>query len=643
MQPIEFIKGVFNKNKDNKEYSTDTGLFNKIVKKIGYAFKGLGGRDSFDAPQFDLAEIEEAYNTDSYIRQALDKYIELMFKQGWKITYKNKYIKKYLSRRFTMLSDAMGQPISHFFKEISDDLVKYSNVFIAKKRADAEKHPSMPGMKLRALGNKKPVISFTRLAPQTMYIKTDEHGTIEKYKQRLNGKEVEFAPEDIIHIAYKKPAGRFFGVPFTLPVLDDVRLLRKLEDNVSKLMHRHLYPLFVYQVGLEEAGKEADDAEIEDLMQRIETMPIDGGLVVPERHNVDLLTVDEDIGAEKFLEYFTKRVFTGLGVSETLMGRASTANRNTAENQSSEMRDKVKAIQTVLANYINQMIIRPLLMEAGFDPILNPEHHAEFEFNEIDIDLLIKQENHSIYKFEHNATTHDEMRQELGRETLDDEERKDLNGYLFNNVDINDTPDEGRNNYSEEGAGRKSLFIYNNKIDNLTVELKNEAITHINLFLNNAKTKRAAKEDLLKLTEMYLDKVKHYIALNYKYAFNKGVKKHIDEDVEPINFEQHAEENLKHVTEKATEAIPNIVESDDPTPAKLKAYVELTEKRLYNYSHKSIYKMYNIGQFKAHNKDGEKPVGYKTNNGFININSSTDLPDYPIILNELEEGGRAEE
>jgi lysophospholipase L1-like esterase len=64
--------------------------------------------------------------------------------------------------------------------------------------------------------------------------------------------------------------------------------------------------------------------------------------------------------------------------------------------------------------FFNSFIIKELLMEGGYDPVLNPDQVVEFKFNDNDVDVMIKKEVHAIYKYEHNAITEDEMREELG-------------------------------------------------------------------------------------------------------------------------------------------------------------------------------------------------------------------------------------
>lgn len=463
------------------EASDKENPFLRKIKKLGYAvFDSVRREDQFFAAPFQFEEINQAYSNDSYVRQGLDKYIELMFKAGWEVVCKRQPVKEYMNKRFTMLADAMGMPIKQFFRYVAEDLVKYSNVFLVKKRVAPDKMSQTKGVSIQGLDGKKPVGAYFRLPPSTMEVKVDENGTIKKYRQKTSENEVEFNPEEIIHIKYKKPPGKFFGVPFMVAVIDDVKLLRQLEENVSKLVYRHLYPLFVYQVGLAEEGYESEKGEVQETQEKINEMPVDGGIVLPERHKIELLSAQSNINAEEYLDYFQKRVFTGLGVSETLMGRASTSNRSTAENQSAEMRDKAKALQVVMQDFINHFIIRELLMEGGFDPVLNTKDKAEFVFNEIDTDLKIKRENHAIYQFEHNAVTHEEMRQMLGRDPVEDESR--LWGNMFDTTASEADTNNRSNPQNQHSAERilKREALLRQKIANNYSELRVALIEEFN-------------------------------------------------------------------------------------------------------------------------------------------------------------------
>jgi hypothetical protein len=120
------------------------------------------------------------------------------------------------------------------------------------------------------------------------------------------------------------------------------------------------------------------------------------------------------------------RVFTGFGIPEILWGRGSTSNKATGDDMTAEMGDRIRALHKTFEAFFNAFIIKELLMEGGYDPVLNPDQNVEFKFNDNDVDIEIKKQVHSIYKYEHNAITEDEMRLEIGMEPIPDGDREKL-------------------------------------------------------------------------------------------------------------------------------------------------------------------------------------------------------------------------
>ncbi len=411
-----------------KEASASTKKNSNLIKKVGLAFVRGGTSRDFEPPMFDLDEVTKAYNTESYVRQAIDKYVDLMFKAGWNVEGKNPNAVEYINMRLEMISMATGMPIDQFFIEIAEDLVKYGNVFIIKARDKSGLGPSAPGIRATGIDGQPPVAGYFLLNPTTIEIARDKHGTVARYKQEVQGQEpVEYKPEDIIHIYYKKDRGRAFGTPYVIPVLDDIKALREAEENVLRLIYKHIFPFYVYQVGLPEPGFEASDEEILEVEDKILNMPMDGGLVVPERHNLKAVGAEgHALKAENYLKYFEQRVFTGLGVSEMQMGRGDSSNRSTSDAMTTEMHDRVKAFQRVMSVFVDKFIIDELLLEGGFDPLSRPDDDVDFDFNEIELESKIKEENHIIYQYEHNAISEDEMRRMLGREPIQDAERESM-------------------------------------------------------------------------------------------------------------------------------------------------------------------------------------------------------------------------
>lgn len=393
-----------------------------IIKKLGLAVGESS--DDFIEPEWNFEEITNAYNTEGYIRQAVDKYIDMMFKADWKWVGKNPAAVEYVTMRFKLMAEATEIPTDQLFIEIAEDLVKYNNVVIAKARA---KDTSMfQGLNVTGISGLQPVAGYFPLNLSTLRVKRDQYGVIKGWQQETDAsdKTVKYKPDDIVHIYYKREKGRVFGTPWLLPALDDIRALRQIEENVLRLVYRNLHPLWHVQVGSEQEGMQGEDEEVELVQQEIENMDVEGGLVTTERVKITPIASNQIIDAYNYLKHFEQRAFTVMGVSELLMGRGNTANRSTGDNLSGEFKDRIKALQKVMSTFINEKMVKEILMEGGFDPVLNPDDAVYFTFNEIDMDSQIKAENQAVFLYEHNAITESEMRELIGRDPIEDGEMR---------------------------------------------------------------------------------------------------------------------------------------------------------------------------------------------------------------------------
>lgn len=395
-------------------------LASEFVKTIVYK---TNNDNDFEDPAFDMEDIEDAYDTDSYIRQGVDKYVDQLFKEGYSFYGADVNVVDYLKQRLAYIAEATGNPTNQFLIDIAEDIVKYGNAMIVKTR-NSDPNALPQGVSVTGLMGSDPIVGYFCANPSTMKCMRDEYGTITKWQQETDAGKQEFNPEDVVHFYYKRKKGNAYGTSFLVPVLDDVRALRQAEENVLKMMYRNIYPFHHVKVGTEE--QPGSENEVEKMATAIDDMEIDGGLVTTERVDIKAIAADKVIDAEPYLRYMEERVFSGMGIPEIMFGRGDTANRSTGDNMTSEMADRIRAIHRIIESFFNEFIIKELLMEGGYDPILNPDQIVELKFNDNDIDVMIKKEVHAIYKYEHNAITEDEMREQLGMDPIPDNEREKL-------------------------------------------------------------------------------------------------------------------------------------------------------------------------------------------------------------------------
>lgn len=395
-------------------------LASEFVKRITY--KENNDTD-FEDPDFDLEDIQNGYNTDSYIRQGVDKYVDQIFKEGYSFYGTDTNAVEYLKLRLSYIAEATNTPTSQLLMDIAEDIVKYGNCMVVKAR-NSDPNALPQGTTVTGLYGKDPVVGYFCANPVTMKCKRDDYGTVTSWQQETDSGKQEFNPEDVVHFYYKREKGNAYGTSFLIPVLDDVRALRQAEENVLKMMYRNIYPFYHVAVGTEE--QTGTTREVEELKTAIDGMDVEGGLVTTERVKITPIASDKVIDAEPYLKYMESRVFSGMGIPEIMFGRGNTANRSTGDNMTSEMADRIRAICRVIEMFFNSFIIKELLMEGGYDPVLNPDQAVEFRFNDNDVDVMIKKQVHAIYKYEHNAITEDEMRDELGMDPIPDGDREKL-------------------------------------------------------------------------------------------------------------------------------------------------------------------------------------------------------------------------
>jgi hypothetical protein len=192
-------------------------------------------------------------------------------------------------------------------------------------------------------------------------------------------------------------------------------------------MLHHLFPLMQVKVGSPEAPCEYlldGISEIDMYRDYIQNMPKEGVLITDERVEVDVKGVAGQ-GADytTVLEHYKKRIFTGLGVSGLDLGETDTANRNTADNVSQNLRDQIKSDLQWFCNQVSMTMLKEWFMEAPFAcSVQNAVADVTLEFHELDPDGQIKNETHAINLYNNHAITHPELRKRLKHKPLSEEE-----------------------------------------------------------------------------------------------------------------------------------------------------------------------------------------------------------------------------
>ena len=383
-------------------------------------------------PEYNLLEPFTIYDSEPFVRQATNRKISLMFRNGFEVSGDQDPDIEYIERRFEAMEYVMERTTENFFKQILFNLLLCSNCFLQKIRNEKATIVSQKE------GRPVPVAGY-RLVPAHMIFPYLENGVPVKWRRFFDtGAPFEDIPlEDIIHLKWDVKPGHRFGTPRTVGVRDDLFALRRLEENVELLFINFLFPLFHVAVGNEEnpAGIDGESGrtEVDQIRWQMENMPKEGVFVTDERTTVEAVGAEgKALDYTPLIDHYKSRIYTGLGMSAVDMGDAKTAgSRSTADNISQNLKDAIKSDLETFGGLVRMSMFKEFFLEATYSvSVQKAVARTWIHFHEIDLDNKIKAENHTIQKFLNNLVDEDEARKEIGYRVFKEVQRKKLNFAL---------------------------------------------------------------------------------------------------------------------------------------------------------------------------------------------------------------------
>lgn len=380
-------------------------------------------------PEYNLLEPFTIFDSEPFVRQAINRKISLMFRNGFEITGDQDPDIQYIQRRFEAMEYVMERTTESFFKQVLFNLLLCSNCFLQKIRSEKATIVSQKE------GRPVPVAGY-RLIPAHMIFPYMENGVPVKWRRFFDtGAPFEDIPlEDIIHLKWDVKPGHRYGTPRTVGVRDDLFALRRLEENVELLFINFLFPLFHIAVGSEDnpAGIDTESGmtEVDIIRWQFENMPKEGVFVTDERVQINAVGAEgKALDYSKLMEHYKNRIYVGLGMGATDMGDAkSSGSRSTADNISQNLKDSIKSDLETFGGMIRMSIFKEFFLEATYSvSVQKAVARTWVHFHEIDLDNKIKFENHVIQLYLNNLIDEDEARQLIGKRRFQEVQRKKLN------------------------------------------------------------------------------------------------------------------------------------------------------------------------------------------------------------------------
>lgn len=415
---LEFLLSQNQKTEQFEDKLITTPLsLTKVTKVNSDALSyNHGLRNQWVKPEYDFTEIQIAQDSDSYLGRAIDRKTNRIMTAGFEFTGKNPEPVNYIKTRIKQMSMAVNKPFQIFLAEIAGDLFRFDNAMVLKvrqqKASTGDERKDLNGQILQ------PVAGYFQLPFETLEYKTKSNGEFKKIMQRMpTGEYQEFFPKDIVHFYKNKKPGFIVGTPLLWSAIDDIKLLRRLEEQVHELIETNLFPVYHYAIGTDEMPERVTSKgvpESEFVKQKLEYMPAAGIYVSDHRHKISALGSEgKALRIDFYLQYFKSRVFAAIGSSPVDMGEGDSSNRSTASTISKSMTADIEAVAAYMKAFVDFYIIGELLLEGGYDP-LNEDESVEIKFGVIDREERRADENHSIQLFHGNGIDMDELRKRLG-------------------------------------------------------------------------------------------------------------------------------------------------------------------------------------------------------------------------------------
>jgi len=382
-----------------------------------------------------------AYLVDGLVRQSVDKYTELFL--DFHLEGKERQV-SYITKRLNAFSLSTGESWKTWLSRLVHEYFKTGNAFFIKQRGGgpvAGRRPvyelkpyTLSGIFLISAERLAPVIEKTtgrslgwgiqsKSAEQLYKLVSDGAVKLDATKaairfdnvvQQVDGK-VLLPGVDIVHIAYKKGADSSYGVGLTFPALEDVSLLRAMEQCVAILIKKYSTPIIHHKVSQTASPLAGIQQEINRAASLYKSMSPEGVIVTSGAHEIKAIgSESQALRLGEYLKYFSSRAFSGLGTSPYIMG-FDTATLGTAEAANDLLLSKVRFCQQEIARELETFLLNELLWEGGFDPYNEDDDVVKLVFDEVDKSRLIKMGSHAADLYAKNVITLMESREMMGR------------------------------------------------------------------------------------------------------------------------------------------------------------------------------------------------------------------------------------
>lgn len=358
------------------------------------------------------------HNTEAIVRRGIEEYVIRIPWHEVEVISDSIKAKNHLLRRLQIMRrrfncDLLGEFSQSFIRQ----LLLFGNVFIrivySRETYEGRKLPLYPELLY------PPDVTI-------MYdIKRDKiiGYTYDRYV---------FKPERIIHVTLAKFPGYFYGNSILSATVEDVKVLRLLEQQAEIMSVLYSSPQIFLKVGTPTipAGRPPNDLLDRPMMidalteddlvregRRLESSEPHSLKIIPYYDEPVAISPEAPIDLEPFLKHFKNRVYQALGIDPVILGDPQGANRDTSVIGESATNKRIEYIARLWQRYIN-FIINDIFMSEV--PYTEPVY---VHLPKIDTTDYMARIRLGLNLYQNGIITNDEMRRlYLGYDPLSDDE-----------------------------------------------------------------------------------------------------------------------------------------------------------------------------------------------------------------------------
>lgn len=385
------LKNFLNDLEESKRYETEK----KMIKSMN-RFYSSKIENVYDVAYENIDKavdiIINAKKMDGYAARTFSSILQRSLKQGYTFRGKDPAKIEKVEKRFNDVLYNSNYIPRAFIREVLKNLIQFSNVFIYKN-VDKEKGRIESVLLLPSYGWR----ATKTVGPKVVEWKFHFGDTVKTYSSN-----------EIIHLHYNKETHEVFGIPFILPVLEDLQLLRELETASLEDYYNSLKKKVVIYVG--DTNRPGTTKEIDEITEYIDGTSVDEDWVLNGRAKADILKVDFKEPTAT-LSNMRSRCFTGLQQSDSQMG-ISGAGRQDADTQDKKSDIIVEDFQETIEDQLNMTLVKEIVLEEF--GVYNDDTAVQFNFNQ-NFNDLERKEKHSMLMFQGGGIDHDEFRHSVGK------------------------------------------------------------------------------------------------------------------------------------------------------------------------------------------------------------------------------------